>query len=253
MGSNKQSVLVGDKFINNQASSFIVIKYEHARKITIEFQDDYGYQLVAAAYEIKNGQVKNPYAPSVCGVGYIGVGRFKVTENKRMSVEYGMWKSMIRRCYDDAFKKRTPSYLDCFVHSDWHNFQVFAEWLNSKDYSHKNYHLDKDLLVAKNKVYSSDTCVLIPARLNSLLLRSEGKRGSNPIGVSVSADGVNFVARVNINGKTQNIGTYKNKVLAHKAYAEEKERYVKTLAEEFKAEISADAYQALINWRVRLD
>ena len=45
-------------------------------------------------------------------------------------------------------------------------------------------HLDKDILCKGNKVYSSETCVFVPARINSIILNSQNRRGDLPVGVN---------------------------------------------------------------------
>lgn len=48
----------------------------------------------------------------------------------------------------------------------------------------KYWHLDKDILVAGNKIYSPETCLFVPNRINSLLIRGV-KTGPLPLGVSM--------------------------------------------------------------------
>ena len=43
--------------------------------------------------------------------------------------------------------------------------------------------LDKDILCKGNKIYSRDTCVFVPQRINSLFTKCDNARGDNPIGV----------------------------------------------------------------------
>ena len=53
-----------------------------------------------------------------------------------------------------------------------------------KDDNGRLYHLDKDILVKGNKVYSPETCCFVPQEINSLLVTSVRSRGDQPIGVS---------------------------------------------------------------------
>ena len=94
---------------------------------------------------------------------------------------YDAWKSMLRRCYSDKCKKDWPTYRYCTVCEEWLVFSNFDRWFlqNYKD----GFQLDKDILVAGNKLYSPETCLLVPQWLNSFVTGSEAIRGQYPIGV----------------------------------------------------------------------
>ena len=126
-------------------------------------------QFTITKSHLKTGQFSDPFYPSVQGVGYFGVGEYKACLNKRKTKEYSTWKSMINRCYNEDYLKRYPTYLGVLVEDKWHNFQNFAEWChNQKGFSQKGWHLDKDLLSIGNKIYSEDTCVFVPCKINTL-------------------------------------------------------------------------------------
>ena len=48
----------------------------------------------------KKGNIKCPYKPSICGIGYIGEGEYKVSENGKQTKCYNVWYDMMQRCYD---------------------------------------------------------------------------------------------------------------------------------------------------------
>ena len=50
--------------------------------------------------------------------------------------------------------------------------------MEQQDYDGK--HLDKDLLVCNNKVYSPETCVFVPREINQFLTKSNNSRGKYP-------------------------------------------------------------------------
>ena len=64
--------------------------------------------------------------------------------------------------------------MDCSVYEGWHNFQNFAKWYEDNYYEieEEQMHLDKDILVKGNKVYSPDTCVFVPETINGLFVKS---------------------------------------------------------------------------------
>lgn len=96
---------------------------------------------------------------------------------------YKRWLSMIHRCYDPSTQARHPTYLGCSVDVRWKYFTVFKAWMETQDWEGKE--LDKDLLLPGNKVYSPDTCVFIPAKINAMLTDGAAARGDYMIGVSV--------------------------------------------------------------------
>lgn len=79
---------------------------------------------------------------------------------------------MLDRCYNPKAWKKRPNYIDCKVCDRWLDFQNFAHdvnnmagW-NAKDREGLYYELDKDILIEGNKVYSPETCLLVPRIIN---------------------------------------------------------------------------------------
>ena len=68
----------------------------------------------------------------VCGVGIYEKGRFKATEyvcgKRKITKVYGMWRSMLERCYSVKNKNRDVTYSECSVSENFKYFQRFAEW-----------------------------------------------------------------------------------------------------------------------------
>lgn len=56
------------------------------------------------------GHVSNPYDKKIYGVGYIGVGEYKPSNNKKMTKSYIRWSNMMRRCYSSAYKNLHKTY-----------------------------------------------------------------------------------------------------------------------------------------------
>jgi hypothetical protein len=101
------------------------------------------------------------------GTGFVGVGKYKTSIKQKPTKMYSVWKSMLRR------------YKDCSVDSQWCNFQVFAKW-HEKNYNPetmKGWHLDKDILVKGNKIYSPKTCCFVPFQINSLFANVTKHKG----------------------------------------------------------------------------
>lgn len=246
----KSKIKAGDVFKTNQGCSCTVIAYESRTNILVEFNDKHKHQLVVRAKHLISGYIKNPYYPSVRGKGFIGVGEFKAYRNSEVTDEYKKWSSMLRRCYSKVEAKRRSSYSDCEVQEDWLDFQKFALWLTSNKHYKEDYQLDKDLLVLGNKVYSADTCCLVPTQINNLLLNKKSRSKKLPLGVKEDGRSDRFVAAVSVNAQNYHIGTFDTPKEAHEAYVRAKELHVKRMAREWRDRIDDRVYTALMSWRV---
>ena len=72
------------------------------------------------------------------------------------------------------YKTKYSTYEKCSVCEEWHNYQKFLLNGFAKNYyeiAQERMEIDKDILVKNNKIYSPDTCVFVPRRINSLLIK----------------------------------------------------------------------------------
>ena len=235
------------------SGDFKILKYNDSRNVEILFLKT-GYEMVARLDHIKSGKVRDPYSLSVCGVGIVGT-KYQISEYGRDTKEYVLWKSMLERCYSTALKKRYPTYEYCKVSENFKYYEYFYEWCNKQiGFNNKGWHLDKDLLVKGNKVYSESTCVFLPAEINSLLTKSDKIRGKHPIGVSWNKRDEVFVAKVKKSkGKSEYLGLFNTELEAFNAYKTAKESFVKEQAEKWKGQIDERAYNTLMNYQVEMD
>ena len=119
------------------------------------------------------------------GIGYIGIGEHKPCINGVCTKEYVVWRNMLRRCYDKEHQKVYKTYKGCTVAREWHNFQNFAEWYNKEYYDiGEELELDKDIMIKGNKKYSPEGCLLVPSRINTLIIKRDANRGKYPLGVT---------------------------------------------------------------------
>lgn len=256
MSSNK--IQVGDVFTNNQSCDAKVVEYKNSRDLTIEFNDEYKHRKTVEARYLKRGEFNNPFFRSVHGVGMIGDGEYKTSVKiisadgkvryKRPKV-YTIWSSMIARCYSVESHKRRPTYKDVTVCDEWHNYQVFAKWYSSKTYENIDYHLDKDLLSSASKIYSPETCALVPMEVNAAISIHHRSRTDGLVGSFDMPDG-RFKASVSLYGTDKNLGYFKTAQEAHKAYVVVKEAYIKEVANKWRGRIDERVYDALMNWTV---
>ena len=249
---------VGRVFKSKSLGDFKIVKYNNNRNVEIQFVNT-GYEATVQLTNIRNGNVKDPYLPSVCGIGITGA-KYPTKVNDVRTKEYVLWQSMLQRCYSDtdvcgAFKKKHPTYIDCEVSDKFKSYEYFYEWCNKQiGFGNEGWHLDKDLLVKGNKVYSENTCVFIPQEVNSLLVKSTASRGEHLIGVYWNKRNKAFVAQVCKNkGKQECLGYFKTETEAFNSYKKAKEAFIKEQAEKWKSQIDTRAYNALMNYEVSID
>lgn len=152
-----------------------------------------GYETVTTGSTIRAGQVKDRLVPSVYGIGYIGDGKHAAAVNGKVTPMYACWKCLIGRCYDPLTMNRNPTYNDCTVCSEWLNYQVFAEWY--MDNFIDGYTLDKDKLVAGNRIYAPEFCCFIPREENTEISQAKAYKFKNPMGKLIEVFNLNKFCR----------------------------------------------------------
>ena len=193
---------------------------------------------------VKNATVK--------GVGIIG-NKYPITINKVMVKEYDLWKSMLLRCYSKKHQEKHHAYIGCIVSENFKYYEFFYEWCQNQVGFKDGFHLDKDLLVKGNKVYSEDTCVFLPREINNVLTSRNSLRGKYLLGVCFHKCSGKFIAQINSNGiKRKHLGTFNTEIEAFNAYKQAKESYLKELANKWKGKIDDRAYNALMNYTVEI-
>ena len=248
---------VGKVCKSKSSGDFKILKYNDRANVEIQFLKT-GFEMVARLNHIRNGKVKDPHSPSVCGVGIVGI-KYPSRVNGILTKECALWYSMLKRCYNDGFKNKRPTYEGCGVSDKFKSYEYFYEWCNEQigfdnDDNGNPFQLDKDLLVKGNKVYSESTCVFIPAEINSLLIKCAASRGEHLIGVYWSKTANAFVARVSRNkGGSEHLGLFKTEIEAFNAYKTAKESFIKEQANKWKGKIDERAYNALMNYTVEID
>ena len=244
---------VGKVCTSRTSGDFKVLKYYDSRNVVIQFLKT-GYEMVSRLGDIKNGYVKDPYLPSVHGVGVLGT-KYPIKVNDVKTKEYELWKSMLKRCYSDTYKKKHPTYEGCEVSDNFKSYEYFYEWCNKQiGFGNEGWQLDKDLLVKGNKVYNEDSCVFLPQEINKVLVKCTASRGEHLIGVYWNKRDKAFVAQVAKNKRgSEYLGYFKTEIEAFNAYKQAKEAFVKEQASKWKSQIDIRAYNALMNYEVNID
>ena len=235
------------------SGDFKILKCNGAKDVEIQFLKT-GFETTVQLGSIRNGKVKDPYSPSVYGVGISGT-KYPPTVNGRNTKEYALWYSMLKRCYSDTYKKKRTTYEGCEVSDNFKSYEYFYEWCNEQiGFGNIGFELDKDLLIKGNKVYSETTCVFLPQEINTLLVKNTASRGEYLIGVSWHKKGKSFVAQINKNkGKQEKLGSFNTEIEAFNAYKQAKEIFIKEQANNWKSQIDIRAYNALMNYQVEID
>ena len=247
---------VGKVCKSKSSGDFKIVKYNNARNVEIKFLKT-GFEMTVELGSIRKGEVKDPYYPSVFGVGVAGT-KYPPSVNGRNTKEYDLWCSMIQRCYSDKYQKKQPTYEGCEVSNNFKSYEYFHEWCHKQvgfanDGNGNPFQLDKDLLIKGNKVYSEDSCVFLPREINQLLVKRENMRGKYLIGVHWCNTKKVFVAQVSKNkGKSEGLGIFKTEMEAFKAYKKAKEAFVKEQANKWKLQIDPRAYEALMKYQVEI-
>ena len=247
---------IGERFITNEGYEIVIIEYNNARDVTIQFQDEYKTIIEHREYrDCRKGRIKNPYHPSICGVGYLGQGKYKPTISGKITDEYKEWHGMLRRAYDEKYKKKEPTYIDVVVEEWLFNFQNYCEWREENYYeiNGERMELDKDILLKGNKIYSRDTIIFVPQRINSLFTKCDASRGDCPIGVCYDKKANKYVAYCNTLKGRKHLGSYNTSQQAFKVYKAFKEAYIKEVANEYKNRIPKCLYDAMYNWEVDIN
>lgn len=223
-----------------------LINYNLSSDVTVEFQDEHKFKTNSTYSNFKRQNIVNPYDRSVCGIGYVGEGKYSYQSDNKVNTVYDIWKNMLRRCYSDKLRWKFPSYEDCEMCDEWLNLQNFCEWYFENYYDvgdGSRMHIDKDILVKGNRVYSPDVCILVPQRINMVFIKKHRNTDSDlPSGINRCVGG--FRSMYN----TKSLGVSKTLEEAIDKYNVEKRLHIKQLVEEYRERIPPRICDILLSW-----
>lgn len=169
----------------------------------------------------------------------------------------GLWYTLESRCNKDStFVRKFPTYEYCV--NSFNGFQHFAEWCQgqigytNRESNGKFWQLDKDILIRGNKIYSPDTCVFIPNKINSLLLSCKASRGNLPVGITVDKR-MGYRAQVCVGDGKRSVACFKTVEDAFMWYKIRKEEHIKDVASKYRDFVDKRVYDALLEFRVSID
>ena len=168
----RDTIEVGKEYISTTGSKFIVLKNIYPKYIVL-FTETGNIDIFDRS-PVRRLEIKDKWAPSVYGIGIVGIKNPK----KYHKQEYLVWRSMIRRCYyQDDWAYQYYGAKGVSVCKRWLVFKYFLEDLpNIPGYNHFLFqigrlNLDKDLLQLElsynNMIYSPETCMFLCPEINS--------------------------------------------------------------------------------------
>jgi hypothetical protein len=248
----------GEINYNNFGSKMTIISYINCDNITVKFDNG---SIINSRYDhFKEGVLRSPYCKTIYGMGYIGEGKYESHIENKITKTYQYWHGILTRCYSNNFQEKNPTYKNCEVCDDWNNFQNFGKWYDENYYeiNGEKMQLDKDILNKGNKIYSPDTCVFVPQRINTLFTKNEAKRGNFPIGVSWNKTIQKYASVVSVYNTTKkkkerkSLGYFDTQKETFDCYKNFKENYIKEVADYYKDQIPKKLYKALYRYKVEI-
>ena len=261
MGNNKnkqKEQRVGETRYNKQGDLMKIVEYNSVVNIVVEFQDKYKTKVHTRYERFLSGCVRNPYHPSLYGIGIVG-NKYSSSKNNKDTKEYKAWNHIIERCYSEKYRKKQPTYKDVSVCKEWLLYENFYEWLHKQENFDKwlngdRWAIDKDIFIKGNKIYSPETCCLVPQNINNLFTKNNAIRGSTYIGVHKQDNKYLALCNNPFIKEQEYLGIFSSPEQAFEAYKKAKESYIKQVAQEEykKGNITKQCYKAMLNYEVEI-
>ena len=223
------NVRLGEKRLMNCGKIAEIVVYRSSMDIDVRFED---------GTIIKNRQYND----------FLN-GRI-LYKDKTHRKAHHRWKQMMDRCYNkNCNNYKYYGEKGVTVCKEWHNYDNFKKWYDEHIYELKDetVHLDKDILIENNKIYSPETCIFVPNKINQIFKNYETKRRDLPIGVIYNEDSKKYIVRMSINGKNKHIGSFKTKDEAYDCYLKKRRNTTIETIESYKDRIPKEVYIKLIN------
>lgn len=248
--ARKAMYYYGKVFLSNDTGYYQIVLANNTERMKAIFLTT-NTEVWVSADQVDNGTVFDRYFPTVCGVGYLGEYS-TLDKDRNTTKEYTAWKCMLERCYGN---KELEAYKYCIVSEEFHNASYFKDWYNKQVGAHReDFHIDKDILSSDCKIYSEDTCVLVPQEVNSFFVKHNNKKVKSnlPTGVMYNHKNTSrpFIAMYNGHGGEKHMSYHDNEWSAFLAYKKAKENRAKELANKWYGQIDDRVYDKLMNFKV---
>lgn len=177
---NPKDNLLNKIISSNFCGDFIVLKKlstlgksDNSYQYLIRFIDT-NKEYIVDRSQILNKSVNDLYAPNPITKIYLGEGKYKLINYRRIK---SILDNICNRCFNpNSYNYKNYGAKGIIVCDEWLNFQNFCQWyLDNSKWNLNNFDLDLDKDILSNiqhleqKVYSSNTCLLIPSELNRFL------------------------------------------------------------------------------------
>lgn len=169
---NRPAIEYSDGYVFTTRSGFLctVLKLLDDGNYLIQFNES-GQVQTSSFWSIYKRTVIDHFVERKYGVGFA-----KGTLENPLDCQnhlYIRWSSLLHRCYSG----KVCGYENVAVCDEWHNFDKFKNWFETEvsplqynDVALSTLCIDKDLFCdGNNRIYSPDTCCIIPQKLNCVI------------------------------------------------------------------------------------
>ena len=156
--------------------------------------------------------------------------------------ELAVYNNMKNRCAS------RNDYSNCVIGKTWEkDHDKLYTWFRNNYYilpDGEPVEVDKDILVPYNRIYSEDTCLLVPQSVNRFFSGIHGKNNTLPVGVTFDKKKQKYKASVSHKA----LGTFNTPDEAHQAYRKAKLKQLELLIEEYKDVVPSEVTEAMSQW-----
>lgn len=182
-----ENIEVGKSYTYPNGLTFIILKEDFSlnrKAFEIEFEKTHTKKVYSKT-ALEFGKCFDYNSPSLLNKGVIGENMTNQFSNISQYKFYHIWSDILNRCYN--LNKSDYIYYGAQgvkVCEDWLYLENFYNWYIKQDgYNKDNYQIDKDLIALANhkdesKVYSPETCLLIPKELNRFFITYKDKNSN---------------------------------------------------------------------------
>nr|DAW10679.1 MAG TPA: ethylene-responsive transcription factor [Caudoviricetes sp.] len=212
-------------FYHAKYGEYNIVEYFNCEKVKIKFKNT-GYEYFTSMNHIENGEVRDKLYKNIFG-GFTGTSDYD-------SKMYDIWYNMLYRA-----NRIGGSYSDVCVCEEWLCFKNFLDWAKKQKYE-SGWHLDKDILVRGNRVYSPATCCFVPPQINTFFEKS-----NKAAGYGFNRSKTKYVSFIRSKGKKIHLGTFETKEEAKFTYLKKKQELLNDLIDEYKDCLSEKVLSSL--------
>lgn len=246
---------IGDKAVSITGHTGELVAIRNAKDVDVLIDGEFLREHIQYGNFIR-GRFGSRLQKRICGVGCIGDGEYLSKNPDGTHTEaYRKWHDMLMRCYREKSLQRNSIYRVVKVCDEWLNFQNFAKWYyENKIYIDEEINIDKDIINGEEKIYSPETCCVVPKTINSMFIRSRKTNERNlklPVGVQKPKRGLKYKAQVCKDGQMIAKTGFSTPEEAFEWYKSEKENHIKEVADRYKDVLPERTYNALINYEVK--